>query len=601
MELLDYYRNNLTFFRGLSAEFAAEFPKIARRLLISEYDCQDPYIERLLEGTAFLAAKVEKKLDEGYYPFMESLLGSIAPDALYPVPAGAILEVFPNPGDENIKKGAVLQAGSGFETVIPGVNTPCRFSAARDTPLVPFTVSAAEYLSRDMASLGLKDARLQNAVAALRLRFSAAPGEAANLNGGFRVFLALSDADASLLLRLLAHDVIAVYLKTGDDYRPLEGLGFAIPVVTGEQLFGQKAQSNRGLRILQNYLNYPDFFKFFSIHGAAIAGEEIVIVFKRQEQALAGIKASSFKVNCVPVLNLFSRRSDRVSVEAAGGGAYTGIQPYEFHLAPDRTALRDYEVAAVKNVDFYNQRNECIARASAFYDDDMARDRKKQVFFSVKRRRNLVVRRSAARSSYDGTEVFVSFSPVVEDAWQFAADLLVTNRDLPLLLQGGAGFSSSSTLARRAELLTLPTRPGYPLAERGGREDFSRLSHIVMNFSALLCQEGDKPLELLRDMLRSYPIRPPEEMERMAGGITVLSGRSDIFRFIRGGAVFYEWGWRLALCLDENVFAGMGFYVFARVIAEILMSFTPINTILEIEFSTRQSGVIAVWKTSENQ
>ncbi|MDR0551541.1 MAG: type VI secretion system baseplate subunit TssF, partial [Spirochaetaceae bacterium] len=289
MELLDYYRNNLSYLRGLSAEFAAEFPKIARRLLISEYDCQDPYIERLLEGTAFLAAKVEKKLDEGYYPFMESLLGSIAPDALYPVPAGAILEVFPNPGDENIKKGAVLQAGAVFDTVIPSINTPCRFSAACDTPLVPFTISAAEYISRDLAGLGLEEAHLQNAASsALRLRFSAPPGGAANLNGGIRVFLALSDADASLLLRLLAHDVIAVCQKSGDDYHALEGVSFTIPIVTGEHLLEQKAQSNRGLRILQNYLNYPDFFKFFSMYGSAITGEEIVIVFKRQELALAG-------------------------------------------------------------------------------------------------------------------------------------------------------------------------------------------------------------------------------------------------------------------------------------------------------------------------
>jgi type VI secretion system protein ImpG len=454
-----------------------------------------------------------------------------------------------------------------------------------------------------MASLGLKDAGVQNtAQSALRLRFSAAPGGAVNMDGGLRVFLALSDADASLLLRLLAHDVIAVYQKSGDDYRPLEGVEFTVPVITGEELFGQKVQSNtRGLRILQNYLNYPDFFKFFSIRGRRCDAAELVIVFKRQEQALAGIKATSFKVNCVPVLNLFSRRSDRVSVEAAGGGAYTGIYPYEFHLIPDRTAMRDYEVAAVKNIDFFNQRNELVARASGFYDDDIALDRKKQFFFSVKRRRNPVVRRSAARSSYDGTDVFISFSPVVEDVWQFAADLLVTNRDLPLLLQGSAQFSSASPLARRAELLTLPTRSGYPLAEQGGREDFSRLSHIVMNLSAMLCQEGEKPLELLRDMLRAYPIRPPEEMERMSGGITALSGKSDIFRFIRRGAVFYEWGWRLNLILDENVFAGMGFYMFARVIAEMLMSCTPINTILEIEFSTRQSGVIAVWKTSENQ
>jgi type VI protein secretion system component VasA len=65
--------------------------------------------------------------------------------------------------------------------------------------------------------------------------------------------------------------------------------------------------------------------------------------------------------------------------------------------------------------------------------------------------------------------------------------------------------------------------------------------------------------------------------------------------------VFYEWGWRLRLTLDENAYAGMGWYSFALIIAEILKSFTPINTFLEIHFNTLQSGSIALWKTSEIQ
>jgi type VI secretion system protein ImpG len=90
-------------------------------------------------------------------------------------------------------------------------------------------------------------------------------------------------------------------------------------------------------------------------------------------------------------------------------------------------------------------------------------------------------------------------------------------------------------------------------------------------------------------------------MERIIGGISAFSGKSDTFRFIRNGAVFYEWGWRMSLVLDENAFAGMGFYLFARVIAEMLLSLTPLNTVLELEFSTMQSGVIAVWKTPEDR
>ncbi len=60
MDFLDYYRENLGYLRTLGAEFAAEFPKIAARLDLSAFECQDPYVERLLEGTAFLAARVEK-------------------------------------------------------------------------------------------------------------------------------------------------------------------------------------------------------------------------------------------------------------------------------------------------------------------------------------------------------------------------------------------------------------------------------------------------------------------------------------------------------------------------------------------------------------
>ncbi|MFP3040541.1 type VI secretion system baseplate subunit TssF [Treponema primitia] len=595
MDLLDYYRDNLSYLRGLSAEFAAEYPKIARRLLLSEFDCMDPYIERLLEGTAYLSAKVEKKLDDGYYPFLESVLSSIAPDALYPVPSGAVLEVFPNTADENVRKGTMLKAGTVFETVITGINTPCRFSCAEDTPLAPFSLTRADYISHDVSGLGIKN---NDAESALCLAFSGPGNGALPLTEAVQLYVTLAEADVSLLLRLLAHDTLGVYVKQGDgEYKDVSGVSIDIPMMTGEKLFGIQVKSNpRGLRILQNYLTYPDFFKFFRIRGldAVSAGQgrlELVFAFRRREPALqALVKTSSIKLNCVPVLNLFSKRSNRINVER---------DAFEFHLVPDRTSMRDYEVAAVRNVDFYDEKNSLIFSAANFYD--LGSEQKKRNFFSARRRRKLIERHSTARSTYSGTEVYLSFGPLEAEAYQFAADLLVTNRDIPLLLQTGAAITSSSLLLLGAAFITLPTRPNYPLAERGDRDDFGRLSHIVMNLSAMLWEEGKRPLEILRNMLRSYPIRPAEEMERAINGITALTSAGDTFRFIRKGAVFYEWGWKIRLILDENAFAGMGFYIFGRIVSEILRSFTPVNTFLEIHLDTLQSGNIAVWKTLENQ
>ena len=56
--LLKYYNAELQHFREMSGEFAAEFPKVAGRLALDSFECADPYVERLIEGFAFLAARV---------------------------------------------------------------------------------------------------------------------------------------------------------------------------------------------------------------------------------------------------------------------------------------------------------------------------------------------------------------------------------------------------------------------------------------------------------------------------------------------------------------------------------------------------------------
>jgi len=55
--LLFYYERELKHLREMGSEFAREFPKIAGRLSLDEFYCADPYVERLLESFAFLAAR----------------------------------------------------------------------------------------------------------------------------------------------------------------------------------------------------------------------------------------------------------------------------------------------------------------------------------------------------------------------------------------------------------------------------------------------------------------------------------------------------------------------------------------------------------------
>jgi type VI secretion system VasI/ImpG family protein len=595
MDLLDYYRDNLVYIRALAAEFAGEFPKIAGRLSLSEFECQDPYIERLLEGTAFLSARVEKKLDEGYKPFLESVLNSIAPASLYPIPSGAVLELGLNYSNEQVRQYPVLEAGALFDARIPTINAPCRFSSYGDSPLAPVSIAAAEYAARDMALLGLNVA---DAVSALTLALSPASGGPSPAINELRFFVNLSDDETSLLLRLLMHDVAGVYVRAekSENFTALEGLEFGLPM-PGENSGHELKGNSRGVRLLRDYMSYPAFFKFFSIKNCAPVfrsypnGFEMAILFKRREQSLVtGIKANSFKLNCVPVLNLFSKRSDRISMDR---------EAYEYHIVPDRAGMRDYEVVSIKRLEFFNERNERLFSAAHFYDEDILEGSVQRNFFSQSRRRTLFDRKSTRRSSYEGSEVFVSFAgqdKKLEDASQFAADLVCTNRDLPLLLAAEAELSPQTPLARKAVLAAHPTRPDYPVVERGNSADFAKLSHINFNLSAMLWQDGEAPLKMLQTMLRNYSAQSEEATEQLIKGIAGLESKPKTFRFIKNGAIFFEYGWQVALTLDEQAFAGMGYYTFAYIIGEMLKSFTPINSLIEVRFYTKQSGHIAVWK-----
>ena len=90
--LLPYYNRELNAIRALAAEFASAHPKIAGRLRLSEISVDDPHVARLLEGVAFLAARVHHRLDDEFPELTDALLGVLYPHYLAPLPSSAIVQ-----------------------------------------------------------------------------------------------------------------------------------------------------------------------------------------------------------------------------------------------------------------------------------------------------------------------------------------------------------------------------------------------------------------------------------------------------------------------------------------------------------------------------
>ena len=87
--LLRLYESELAFLRDMGGEFAAEFPKVAGRLDLGNTEVADPYVERLLEGFAFLTARIQLKMEAEFPTFTQSLLQMVYPHYLGPTPSMA--------------------------------------------------------------------------------------------------------------------------------------------------------------------------------------------------------------------------------------------------------------------------------------------------------------------------------------------------------------------------------------------------------------------------------------------------------------------------------------------------------------------------------
>src|SRR6185295_4018900 len=186
--LLSLYNTELRHLRDMAGEFAREYPKIAGRLALdreAKEVCPDPYVERLLEGFAWLAARVHLKLDAEFPRFTQALLETVYPHYLSPVPSMAVVRFEIDPVQPALAAGVLVPRGTSLKSNLgKGERTPCVFQTAHDVKLLPLSVLEARYLTRDVQQLNLPSEL--GARAALRIRLQITGGqtfEKINLEG----------------------------------------------------------------------------------------------------------------------------------------------------------------------------------------------------------------------------------------------------------------------------------------------------------------------------------------------------------------------------------------------------------------------------------
>ncbi len=106
-------------------------------------------IAGLLEGAAFLAARVQLKLKHEFPEFTANLLEQLVPNYLAPTPSAMLVKVLPPYSDPALRDGKKIARGAYFDASYRERerSLACRFRLCRDIVLWPFDVTGAEYFS----------------------------------------------------------------------------------------------------------------------------------------------------------------------------------------------------------------------------------------------------------------------------------------------------------------------------------------------------------------------------------------------------------------------------------------------------------------------
>ena len=621
-DFLEYYNRELTYIREAGREFASQYPKIAGRLGMQGVEVSDPYVERLLEGFSFLTARIHMKMDAEFPQFTQNLLEVLHPHYVAPTPSMSVLQFVVDPKRSNLNQGFEVKRGTVLRTRLPDAKE-LRFTVGHSQALWPVELAHAEItgvpVDLPLQRMGFNGRHQPAVMSALRMRFKVLGGAKLDELEGFdklTFFINGQDTITHQLLELIMGHSIGVICH--DHKRPMRWLnrldkgavkheGFE----SIQSLLPVDSRVFHGYRILHEYFAFPQRFLFFSVNnllkglklpasldnGDELKNFELTFLFDHSFYDLeSNVSAESFQLNSVPVINLFPYKANRIPVTP---------NLHEYHVVPDRSKPMDYEVYSVDEVTAARTGQRGGQSFKEMYKALGSNTDEHHGYFSVRReprQMSDMAQRSGSRTSYLGSEVFLSLSdpkkpPFDQDIEGLVLGLSCTNRDLPLLLKAGDNIDfrfSEFIPAHRMELLRGPSRPRPALAK--GDYAWRLLSHLNLNYASLMDLDEEQGAEALRELLRIYADVSDSSISKQINGIRKVSIEPMHHRMPVPGPILYGRGVKIGIEVDELAFSGISPYLLGAVLEQFFARHVSINLMTELVLMSLQRGEIGRWK-----
>lgn len=623
-QLLNYYERELTYIRQMGAEFAQKYPKLAGRLLLEPDRCEDPHVERLLEGFALLAARVHLKINDDFPEISTALLESLYPHYIRPIPSMSVVQFQLDPKGKTTTS---LQIPKGSPLLSNRINgNYCKFRSAYDVTMWPLEVKECSWRSAEglanlipPGSLESEEVRKNPPVAVLRVKLACSPDDIllSTLPIDKLVFYLSGESNlANALYELLLQDCIAIFARnpvapanaaptliSKAGWKPtqarlpqslLRPVGFA----EDEGVLPYSGRSFLGYRLLQEYFAFPEKFFFLELGGLeairqAQFGNSVELLFlirrferpERHQMLELGVSAGTLKLNCTPIINLFAQTAEPIRLDHSR---------HEYRIVPDVRRQQVTEIFSVESVVGHDSRQQQTLEYEPFYAFRHASAAKTNGAFWH------ATRRVSEIDDDLPTEVFLSLvnlsgETAAPNADSVTVRCICTNANLAAKLPVGnenGDFQLEGFSAVR-KIIAL-RRPSLAVEPPLGKATLWKLvSHLSLNYLSLV--ENGK--QALQEILSLYNFSDSAFLRNQINGIHSLKAHRQFGMVTSEGGVSLARGTRVEMELDEEQFAGGGAYLFCSVLERFLGLYSSLNSFSQLQITTLQrKEALAEWQ-----
>ena len=578
---LHYFDAEMRYLREAGKEFAEAFPDRAAQLNLDKPGAQDPYVERLFEGFAFLMGRLREKLDDDLPELTEGLVSLLWPHYLRTIPSLSVVELVPELAQ--MKSSEVI--AQGFEVLSQPVGpqrTRCRYTTTQDLTLRPLALIA---VGRGFEPGGRSVLRLRFACGALtdwsEIDLSRLP-----------LYLNADGPLASALHQALTLNTLALYVRWDGQTERQPFTGHFAPKGFAEEdrLWPKGDSAFSGYQLLLEYFSFREKFMFVTLcgleHLQLAPGTdwfELEVVLREPWPSTFDLNSEHIRLHAVPVINLFPLEADPMTLAP--------LQT-DYLLRPMRLQDGHLEIYSVDRVTASRngERQDYVPFTSFRHKGGMLRDEAPERYFHTRLKR-------AANGLHD--------TWLILGGEGFDKDRLLAQENLSLRLTGTHGqlprkalqstmldtVVQSTQAALRVRNLCAPTLPCYP--PNRDRFHWRVLSHLGSNFLPML---GNA--EVLRGTLALYDWTGSELNRRRLAAIVEVRHHL-VQRFEKG---FLLRGVDIEITLDAHGFSGEGdISLFGEMLNRFFALYADIHVFTQLTLILQPTGKCLRWNENHSQ